>query len=127
VTAEPLFDDRLFVAFPTDDEHTPPSAIPASAIDETRLGLGVGLALISIGSGGIKPCVSAHVGDQFGPSNESLLPRVFSWFYFAINLGAFVSSLLTPWLLDRHGPGWAFGVPGIFMAAATVIFWMGRH
>jgi POT family proton-dependent oligopeptide transporter len=97
------------------------------AIDETRLGLGVGLALISIGSGGIKPCVSAHVGDQFGPSNESLLPRVFSWFYFAINLGAFVSSLLTPWLLDRHGPGWAFGVPGIFMAAATVIFWMGRH
>ena len=37
VTAEPLFDDRLFVAFPTDDEHTPPSAIPASAIDETRL------------------------------------------------------------------------------------------
>lgn len=99
----------------------------ALALDETRLGLGVGLALISIGSGGIKPCVSAHVGDQFGPSNESLLPRVFSWFYFAINLGAFVSSLLTPWLLDRHGPGWAFGVPGLFMAAATVIFWMGRH
>ena len=99
----------------------------ALAVDETRLGLGVGLALIAVGSGGIKPCVSAHVGDQFGPTNEHLLPRVFSWFYFAINLGAFVSSLLTPWLLDRHGPGWAFGVPGLFMAAATVIFWMGRR
>jgi len=99
----------------------------ALALDESRTGLAIGLALIAVGSGGIKPCVSAHVGDQFGPSNESLLSRVFSWFYFAINLGAFVSSLLTPWLLDRFGPGWAFGVPGLFMAAATVIFWLGRH
>ncbi|MGE7205109.1 hydrogen peroxide-inducible genes activator [Sphingomonas sp. NPDC019816] len=37
VTAEPLFDDRLFVAFPTDEDVTPPPAIPAAAIDETRL------------------------------------------------------------------------------------------
>jgi POT family proton-dependent oligopeptide transporter len=99
----------------------------ALALDETRAGLAVGLALIAIGSGGIKPCVSAHVGDQFGPSNEHLLPRVFSWFYFAINLGAFASSLLTPWLLERHGPWVAFGVPGLFMAVATAIFWLGRH
>lgn len=33
----------------------------ALALDDTRLGLSVGLALIAIGSGGIKPCVSAHV------------------------------------------------------------------
>jgi len=99
----------------------------ALALDETRTGLAIGLALIAIGSGGIKPCVSAHVGDQFGPSNEHLLTRVFSWFYFAINLGAFASSLLTPWLLDRHGPWLAFGVPGLFMAVATLIFWLGRH
>ncbi len=37
VTAEPLFDDRLFVAFPTDDDNAPPAAIPAAAIDENRL------------------------------------------------------------------------------------------
>ncbi|MDQ1156296.1 LysR family hydrogen peroxide-inducible transcriptional activator [Sphingomonas sp. SORGH_AS 950] len=37
VTAEPLFDDRLFVAFPTDEDHSPPPAFPASAIDENRL------------------------------------------------------------------------------------------
>ena len=99
----------------------------ALAIDETRLGLAVGLSLIAIGSGGIKPCVSAHVGDQFGTSNEHLLPRVFGWFYFAINLGAFASSLLTPWLLDRYGPQMAFGVPGLFMALATLVFWLGRR
>ena len=86
-----------------------------------------GLALVAIGSGGIKPCVSAHVGDQFGHSNRHLLERVFGWFYFAINLGSFFSTLLTPWLLKHHGPGWAFGVPGILMAVATLVFWLGRH
>lgn len=99
----------------------------ALAIDETRTGLAVGLGLIAVGSGGIKPCVSAHVGDQFGTSNEHLLPRVFGWFYFAINLGAFASSLLTPWLLEHYGPRIAFGVPGVFMGLATLVFWMGRH
>ena len=86
-----------------------------------------GLALIAVGSGGIKPCVSAHVGDQFGRSNRHLLERVFGWFYFAINFGSFFSTLLTPWLLEHHGPGWAFGVPGILMAIATLVFWLGRH
>ncbi|MBD3672036.1 MAG: POT family MFS transporter [Planctomycetaceae bacterium] len=97
------------------------------AVDETRWGLGFGLAFISIGTGAIKPCVSAHVGDQFGSRNKHLLPKIFGWFYVAINLGAFASTLLTPILLDRFGPSVAFGVPGILMAIATVIFWMGRN
>ncbi|MEQ1839593.1 MAG: POT family MFS transporter, partial [Verrucomicrobiales bacterium] len=85
-----------------------------------------GLWLIAIGSGGIKPCVSAHVGDQFGRLNRDLIPRIFNWFYWSINLGAFVSTLLTPWLLEWYGPHWAFGVPGFLMALATFVFWMGR-
>ena len=99
----------------------------ALSVDESRVGLFMGLALIAFGSGGIKPCVSAHVGDQFGVKNQHLLPRVFSWFYFAINTGAVASSLLTPLLLDRYGPWLAFGVPGVLMFLATFIFWMGRH
>ena len=46
------------------------------AINHTRIGLALGLFLIAIGAGGIKPCVSANVGDQFGASNQHLLPRV---------------------------------------------------
>jgi POT family proton-dependent oligopeptide transporter len=99
----------------------------ALALDDTRLGLAIGLGLIAIGAGGIKPCVSAHVGDQFGASNSHLLPRVFGWFYFSINLGAFVSSLLTPWLLERYGAPVAFGVPGVLMLLATLTFWAGRY
>jgi len=98
----------------------------ALALDDTRIGLAVGLTLIAVGSGGIKPCVSAHVGDQFGAGNRHLLDRVFGWFYFAINLGAFVSSLLTPLLLRRYGPNLAFGVPGGLMLLATWVFWLGR-
>lgn len=94
---------------------------------EPKVVLAMGLGLIAIGSGGIKPCVSAHVGDQFGPMNKHLIPRVFSWFYFSINAGSAVSMFLTPWLLQNFGPGWAFGVPGIFMVLATIVFWLGRH
>jgi POT family proton-dependent oligopeptide transporter len=89
--------------------------------------LQAGLALICIGSGGIKPCVSAHVGDQFGKKNHHLLTRVYNWFYFSINFGSFFSTLLTPWLLEHYGPHWAFGVPGVLMAIATLMFWLGRN
>ena len=86
-----------------------------------------GLALICIGSGGIKPCVSAHVGDQFGKNNHHLISRIYNWFYFSINFGSFFSTLLTPWLLEKHGPHWAFGIPGVLMAIATFMFWLGRN
>jgi POT family proton-dependent oligopeptide transporter len=97
------------------------------ALDDTRTGLLLGQSLIALGAGGIKPCVSAHVGDQFGASNQQLLGRVFSWFYLAINLGAFLSMLLIPWLLKQQGPAVAFAVPGVLMLLATLIFWSGRY
>ncbi len=97
------------------------------AINETRMGLTLGLTLIAIGAGGIKPCVSAHVGDQFGKSNSKLISKVFSWFYLAINFGAFVSTMLTPYLLHQYGPSIAFGIPGILMLIATYLFWTGRN
>ena len=62
---------------------------------DTKVWLFGGLILIAIGSGGIKPCVSAHVGDQFGKSNGHLFTKLFGWFYFSINLGAFASQIMT--------------------------------
>lgn len=100
---------------------------PGMAIMSPRAWLLFGLLFIAIGSGGIKPCVSAHVGDQFGRRNQSLVEKVFSWFYFSINVGAATSSLLTPILLDRVGPWLAFGLPGALMVLATLVFWMGRN
>lgn len=97
------------------------------ALDDSRMGLALGLGLIAVGSGGIKPCVSAHVGDQFGQTNRGLLPKVFGWFYFSINVGALASILFAEPLLHRFGPSVAFGVPGVLMALATFAFWTGRN
>jgi POT family proton-dependent oligopeptide transporter len=94
---------------------------------ETKTYLFVGLTLIGLGAGGIKPCVSAHVGDQFGPDNERLLTTVYNWFYFSINLGAFFAQLCIPWLRATYGPRVAFAVPGVLMALAVFVFWLGRY
>jgi proton-dependent oligopeptide transporter, POT family len=93
---------------------------------EPKMWLALGLGLIAIGSGGIKPCVSAHVGDQFDQSKKDLLDKVFGYFYFAINFGSFFSTLATPWLLKAYGPGIAFGIPGLLMFVATFVFYLGR-
>lgn len=84
-----------------------------------------GLALIAFGSGGIKPCVSAFMGDQFRPDQSHLLQKAYGAFYWAINFGSFFSFLAIPWIKDRWGYSLAFGVPGILMAVATLIFWLG--
>ncbi|MGZ5006311.1 MAG: POT family MFS transporter [Methylobacter sp.] len=97
------------------------------ALEDTRTGLLLGQSLIALGAGGIKPCVSAHVGDQFGSQNRHWLGKVFSWFYLTLNLGAFIAMLLVPWLLKTYGASVAFAVPGLLMLLATLIFWSGRH
>jgi len=94
--------------------------------ENSIMGMTIGLALISIGSGGIKPCVSAHVGDQFGKSNWHLVEKVFQAFYFIINFGSFFATLLIPYLNKVYGPSVAFGLPGVLMFLATFAFWMGR-
>lgn len=99
----------------------------ALAMDETRVGLALGLGLIAIGSGGIKSCISSNVGDQFCKQNAHFMERIFGLFYFSVNLGSFASTLLTPVLLKVYGPAVAFGVPGVLMAVATLCFWAGRY
>jgi POT family proton-dependent oligopeptide transporter len=118
-----------------------------SLFEDQLWGMYLGLALIAIGSGGIKPCVSANVGDQFGEANRHLVRAVYQIFYFSINFGSFFATLLIPFLrvysgayvkrlfpgtfdhLDdlRLGTSVAFGLPGVLMFLATVIFWLGRH
>ncbi|MEK7858166.1 MAG: POT family MFS transporter [Elusimicrobiota bacterium] len=96
------------------------------ALFENKQGLFWGLGLIALGSGGIKACVSAHVGDQFTDKNKHLVKKIFDIFYWAINFGSFFSTLIIPWILPKYGPAWAFGIPGILMALATFVFWLGR-
>jgi POT family proton-dependent oligopeptide transporter len=90
-------------------------------------GVWTGLGLIAIGSGGIKPCVSAHVGDQFGRGNWFRLRTIYQAFYFIINFGSFFAYLLIPLIWKYAGVRVAFGIPGVLMLASVVVFWMGRN
>ena len=86
----------------------------------------IGLTLIAFGSGGIKPCVSAFMGEQFTPEQSHLMQKAYGAFYWAINFGSFFSFLIIPWVKNHYGYSLAFAVPGIFMAIATFIFWRGK-
>ena len=110
-----------------------------SVLVEPITGLIIGLGLIAVGSGGIKPCVSAHVGDQFGSGNWHLLQKVFNAFYFIINFGSAFATVLIPVIRGTEvvdpvtgfhsytgSVTWAFAIPGILMGLATIFFWMGR-
>ncbi len=98
-----------------------------AAFDDNRTGFYTGLFLIALGSGGIKPLVVSFVGDQFDQSNKHLAKLVFDYFYWTINLGSFTASLLMPIFLREYGPAVAFGIPGILMGVATLIFWLGSR
>ncbi|MEJ6002135.1 POT-type proton-dependent oligopeptide transporter [Paucibacter soli] len=98
-----------------------------AAFEGNITGFYTGLLLISLGSGGIKPLVSSFIGDQFDQSNRSLAQKVFDAFYWIINFGSFFASLLMPLILKHWGASIAFGIPGVFMALATLIFWSGRR
>jgi proton-dependent oligopeptide transporter, POT family len=91
-----------------------------------RLGFYIGLGLIALGSGGIKPCVASFVGDQFDQTNKHRAKVVFDAFYWIINFGSFFASLLMPIFLRHLGPAFAFGVPGVLMFVSTAILWLGR-
>ncbi|KAH9310599.1 hypothetical protein KI387_025634, partial [Taxus chinensis] len=114
------------------------AAIPDLDLETKRasnhaiLGTATGLVLIAIGTGGIKPCVAAFGGDQIefsmpnGHTKQRLQMVFFSLFYFAINVGSFLSMILTPLLRSNISYAAAFGMPALLMVFAVFIFWAGR-
>jgi len=109
------------------------AAIPSLGVPPVEFSL-IGLFLIAVGTGGIKPCVVSFGGDQFQlPAQARQLQTFFSVFYFSINAGSLVGTALTPYLredVECFGEdtcySLAFGVPAILMGIATVIIVLGR-
>ncbi|KAJ0062300.1 hypothetical protein NL108_007503 [Boleophthalmus pectinirostris] len=93
----------------------------------------VGLLLIALGTGGIKPCVAAFGGDQFSDEQEKQRSTFFSIFYLSINAGSLLSTIITP-ILRAQQCGihtkqqcypLAFGVPAALMVVALIVFIVG--
>ncbi|KAJ3063840.1 hypothetical protein HDU98_000386, partial [Podochytrium sp. JEL0797] len=114
-----------------------------------RVGPLLGLLFICFGTGGIKPCVSAHGGDQFLSTQKYGLQKFYNYFYMAINAGSLVSSYASPAIQKKtffttpndtlaiweaagispvgNGYPQAFLMLACFMAFALAIFAVGHR
>jgi POT family proton-dependent oligopeptide transporter len=84
----------------------------------------VGLGLIVIGTGLLKPNVSTMVGALYSPE-DNRRDAGFSIFYMGINLGAFISPLACGWVGEKVNWHWGFGLAGIGMTIGLIQYLMG--
>jgi POT family proton-dependent oligopeptide transporter len=89
-------------------------------------GVGVGLALIALGSGGVKANATSLVGSLYAEDDERR-DAGFSLFYLGINLGALVGPLLTGLLQKNWGFHAGFALAAVGMAAGLVQYSLGRR
>ena len=97
---------------------------------EDRAVVAGSLVLLAMGSGVIKPNITALMGltyEQRRPGRSQLLTDAFSLFYMAINIGAFLSQNTMPWIRDNYGYQTAFLFPAGLMAGALVVFALGKR
>lgn len=89
------------------------------------VGVGVGLVLVAIGSGGLKATATSVVGTLYAP-DDVRRDAGFSLFYLGINLGAFAGPLLTGLLQSTLGFHWGFGLAAVGMALGLLQYSFGR-
>ncbi|GBP19347.1 Peptide transporter family 1 [Eumeta japonica] len=105
------------------------AAIPQLALP-ARLCTMIGLFMVTVGTGGIKPCVTAFGGDQFKlPEQEHHLAVFFSVLYFILCLGSLIAKTISPILRsevhcfgDKDCYSLAFGAPGFVVLLSIVVF-----
>lgn len=103
------------------------SVCPSSSFAEYAVFL-LGLYLVALGTGGIKPCVSPFGADQFDDTDSKEKVKkatFFNWFYFTICSGILVSSTFLVWIQDNVGWGIGFAIPALCMVLAIVVFLSG--
>ena len=80
----------------------------------------VGLLLIVIGTGMLKPNISSLVGTLYPPHQQARRDAGFSIFYMGINIGAFIAPLITSYLGENINWHYGFAAAGIGMALGLV-------
>jgi POT family proton-dependent oligopeptide transporter len=84
-----------------------------------------GLALIVIGTGFFKPCVSVMVG-QLYPGDDPRRDSGFTIFYMGINLGALMSPIVAGTLGEKVGWHWGFGSAAVGMILGLIFYQIYR-
>ena len=84
----------------------------------------LGLLLIVVGTGLLKPNVSTMVGDLY-PEGGARRDAGFSVFYMGINLGAFMGPILAGFLGEGYNWHWGFSLAGLGMTLGLVQYRLG--
>src|SRR5437899_1163855 len=98
-------------------------SISLSSLAHTRVTFFIGLILIVLGTGLLKPNISAIVGDLY-PEGGARRDAGFSIFYMGINIGALVAPLVTGYLGERVGWHLGFGAAGVGMLIGLITYRM---
>ncbi|EIE19573.1 PTR2-domain-containing protein [Coccomyxa subellipsoidea C-169] len=88
------------------------------------------LYIVALGTGGIKPCVSSFGADQFDESDPKQAREkssFFNWFYWMINIGALIASLLVVNLQTKVSWAWGYAVPTMAFGVALALFLLGTR
>jgi proton-dependent oligopeptide transporter, POT family len=84
----------------------------------------LGLGLIVIGTGLLKPSISTMVGQLYS-ANDRRRDAGFSIFYMGINIGAFLSPLACGYVGQEINWHWGFGLAGIGMTLGLIQYSLG--
>ncbi|KAG0493617.1 hypothetical protein HPP92_004611 [Vanilla planifolia] len=88
------------------------------------------LALIGLGTAGIKPCISSFGADQFDetdPKEARNKYSFFNWFFFAINLGVLLGITLVAYIEESKGWGWGFATSTLASIASIIALISGTR
>lgn len=88
----------------------------------------ISLILISLGSGGIRPCVIPFLGGQFDMTKKGVASRnwnIFNWYFFCLGFASLSALTIVVYIQDNTGWGWGFGIPTIVMLISIIAFVLG--
>jgi proton-dependent oligopeptide transporter, POT family len=91
----------------------------------------LGLMVIALGTGMLKPNASCLVGELYQGEPGSRRDSAFSIYYLGINLGAFIAPFIAGTIGETHGYRWGFFISGIAMIVGLIQYratghWLGE-
>ncbi|KAF2308196.1 hypothetical protein GH714_036658 [Hevea brasiliensis] len=111
--------------------HPPPCPTLVNCQEASTFQVGIlylSLLLISLGLGGIRPCVVTFAADQLEMDKSSIASRTwnfFNWYYFSMGIARLAALSIVVYVQDNVGWGWGLGIPTIALALSFVAFVSG--
>ncbi|CAN1852530.1 Protein NRT1/ PTR FAMILY 2.13 [Linum perenne] len=90
--------------------------------------LAMGLCLLSVGTGGIRPCSIPFGVDQFDSRTKEGakgIDRFFNWYYFSFTVVSMLSMVIVFYIQETTGWVVGFAIPTAFMVVAIGLFFAG--